>query len=66
MVGKICVDSAIASRKEHFERKGQPPAAVKAKESTMDGVFKCIGMALGMYQLYKQAPIVFKEAQKFL
>ena len=66
MVGKISVESAIASRREHFERKGQPPAAVQSKETTMDGLVKMGAMALSFYTMSKQFPEVLTEAQKYL
>lgn len=66
MVGRIAVDSIIAARKERFEAKGQSPAAVKAKETTMDGLFKALGMGLGLYQLSQDLPVVLSEAKKLL
>jgi hypothetical protein len=66
MVGRIAVDSIIEARKEHFDRKGQPPAAVKAKETTMDGIVKMAATAFSMWQLQQQLPEVMKEAKKLL
>jgi hypothetical protein len=66
MVGKIAVDSIVAARQEHFERKGQPPAAVVAKESTLDGIVKVLGMGYSFYVLSQQLPVVLTEAQKLL
>ena len=66
MVGKIAVDSIIEYRKERFDRKGQPPAAVQAKESTMDGIVKVLGMGYGFYLMSQQLPEVLREAQKLL
>lgn len=64
LVGKIIVNSIIEGRKEHFDAKGQPPAAVKAKETTMDGIVKILGMGYSMYMLSQELPIVLAEAQK--
>ncbi len=66
MVGKIGVDSALAARKEHFDRKGQPPAAVAAKESTMDGVMKVFGVGYGLVLMSQQLPVLYEEAKKLL
>jgi len=66
MVGKIAVDNIIQSRKEHFDRKGQPPAAVKAKETTLDGMIKLAASAFSVYQITQQFPEVVKEARKYL
>lgn len=63
-VGKIAVESIIAHRKENFSRKGQSKAAVKAKETTLDGVFKLVGMGLGGYQLIKGVPELLDEVKK--
>ena len=64
LLGKIIVNSIIESRKEHFDAKGQPPAAVKAKETTMDGIVKVLSMGYSMYMLSQELPIVLKEAEK--
>lgn len=66
IVGKIAVQSIIESRQEHFERKGQPPAAVESKETTMDGVVKFLGTGYGLYMMSRQLPEVWKEAEKYL
>lgn len=66
LVGKIVVENIIQSRKEHFDKKGQPPAAVKAKETTMDGIVKLLGMGLSLWQMQKQLPVVIAEAQKMM
>ena len=66
LLGKIIVNSIIESRKEHFDAKGQPPAAVKAKETTMDGIVKVLSMGYSMYMLSQELPIVLKEAEKLL
>lgn len=66
IVGKIIVESIIESRREHFESKGQPPAAVQAKETTADGVVKVLGACYGMYMMSQQVPALLKEAQKML
>ncbi len=56
MVGKIAVDSVLAARKKSFSKKGQPPAAVKAKESTLDGVMKVAATAFSVWQLTQEFP----------
>lgn len=66
IVGRIAVDSVFEARREHFDAKGQPPAAVQAKETTLDGILKMAVMAFSMYQLQKQLPELAKEAQKLL
>ena len=66
LVGKIIVNSIIESRKEHFDAKGQPPAAVKARETTLDGIVKVFGMGYSMYLLSQELPIVIAETRKFL
>jgi len=66
LLGKIIVNSIIESRKEHFDAKGQPPAAVKAKETTVDGIVKVLSMGYSMYMLSQELPIVLKEAEKLL
>jgi len=66
MVGKIAVNAILESRKEHFEKKGQPPAAVKAKETTLEGVLKLAFTGFSLYQMSKDLPEVLTEAQKLL
>lgn len=66
MLGKIAVESIIESRRERFDKKGQPPAAVKAKESTLDGVVKLAATAFSIYQISQQLPEVLGEARKHL
>jgi hypothetical protein len=66
IVGKIAVESAVESRREHFEAKGQPPAAVQAKETAMDGVMKLLAAGLSFYTLSQQLPELLKETQKLL
>lgn len=66
IVGKIAVNSIIEHRREHFERKGQPPEAVKAKETTMDGIVKLGAMALSMYMMNQQLPELLGEVKKLL
>lgn len=66
MVGRIAVDSVLEARKERFERKGQPPAAVKAKETTLDGIMKVAATAFSLYQLQQQLPVVISETKKLL
>lgn len=56
LVGKIAVESIIKSRREHFDPKGQPPEAVKAKESTMDGIIKLAVMGYSIYSLQTEVP----------
>jgi len=67
LVGKIAVESIIKSRREHFDPKGQPPEAIKAKESTMDGVIKLAVMGYSLYSLQTEVPELLaqiKEAMK--
>ncbi len=64
MVGKIIVTSLIESRKERFDKKGQPPEAVKAKETTLDGIVKLAGAAFSIYQISQQLPEVMAEIKK--
>lgn len=66
MVGRIAVDSIIEHRRENFERKGQPKEAVKAKETTMDGIVKIAGSFYSIYVLQQQMPGLLAEAKKLL
>lgn len=66
IVGKIVVESILQSRKEHFEAKGQPPAAVQAKETTMDGIVKLLVMGYSLYTMSQQLPELTGEVQKML
>ncbi len=66
MVGKIAVESITAARAERFERKGQPPAAVKSKESTMDGLVKFGGTIYSIYLINQQMPEVIKGVKELL
>lgn len=66
LVGKIVIENILQSRREHFDRKGQPPAAVKARESTGDGLLKLAGMTFSIWQISKQFPEVLAEAKKYL
>lgn len=66
IMGKIVVENILQSRREHFERKGQPPAAVKARESTGDGLLKLAGMTFSIWQISKQFPEVLSEVKKYL
>jgi hypothetical protein len=66
MLGKIAVGAILESRKEHFERKGQPVAAVKAKETTFDGVMKLAATAFSIWQISQQLPEIITEAKKYL
>jgi hypothetical protein len=65
-VGKIVVSSIIEARKEHFDAKGQPPAAVKSKETTGDGLVKLLGIGLTVYQITNSAPEIVSQVQKLL
>lgn len=66
LAGKIIVENIIQSRREHFDAKGQPPAAVKSRETTGDGVMKLIGVVFSLWQLSQQFPEVAAEAKKYL
>lgn len=66
MVGKIAVESIIESRREHFDAKGQPPEAVKAKETTMDGLVKFGALALSLFELSQEFPGLVTEAKRYL
>lgn len=66
MVGKIAVESAMKLRVERFKRKGQPRAAVKAKETTADGIVKLLGITLTIWQISQDFPQVAAEAKKYL
>jgi hypothetical protein len=65
MMGKIVVENIVRSRREHFDKKGQPPAAVKARETTGDGVMKLVGVAFSLWQLSQELPEVMAEAKKY-
>jgi hypothetical protein len=66
LMGKIVVENILKSRKERFDAKGQPPSAVKSKETTFDGVLKLVGVAVTLYQIAQQFPEVAAEARKYL
>ncbi len=66
MMGKIVIENILQSRREHFDSKGQPPAAVKSKETTLDGVLKLAGMAFSIYQITTQFPEVVTEAKRYI
>ncbi len=66
LVGKIVVENIVQSRREHFDKKGQPPAAVKARETTGDGIMKLVGVAFSLWQLSQELPEVVAEAKKYL
>lgn len=66
IMGKIVVENILQSRREHFERKGQSPAAVKARESTGDGLLKLAGMTFSIWQISQQFPEVLSEVKKYL
>ena len=66
MMGKIAVNAIIEGRKEHFEKKGQPAAAVKAKETTLDGVMKLAITGFSLWQMSQELPAVLAEAKKYL
>ncbi len=56
LVGKIAVENILKSRREHFDPAGQPPAAVKSKETTMDGLIKLAVMGYSIYSLQDEVP----------
>ncbi len=60
-VGKIAVNSIIEARKEHFDRRGQPPVAIKARESTIDGLVKVAATGFSIYQIFEQLPKVLSD-----
>jgi len=64
MMGKIAVNAILESRKEHFEKKGQPPAAVKAKETTLDGIMKIAATGYSLWRLQQDLPEVIAEIKK--
>jgi len=66
MVGKIAVESIVAARREHFDSKGQPPEAVKAKETTADGIVKLVAFALSAHEIVTEFPSLMTEAKKYL
>lgn len=66
IVGKIAVESIIEARREHFDAKGQPPAAVQAKETTMDGIVKLLVTGYSIYTMSQQFPQLTGEVQKML
>lgn len=66
LVGKIVVESIIASRREHFDAAGQPPEAVKAKETTFDGVVKFAVMGYSLYSLQQELPELLGEVKALL
>jgi len=66
LVGKIIIENILQSRREHFDRKGQPPAAVKAKETTGDGILKLAGTVFSIWQISQQLPELTAEAKKYL
>lgn len=66
MVGKIAVESIIESRREHFDAKGQPPEAVKSKETTMDGLIKFAVMGYSIYSLQDELPALLTEVKGLL
>src|SRR5882757_1902568 len=66
LVGKIVVESIIKSRREHFDPKGQPPEAVKAKESTMDGIIKLAVMGYSIYSLQTEVPELLSSVKGVL
>lgn len=66
LMGKIAIESAITARKEHFDAKGQPPAAVKAKETTFDGIMKVAVTCFSLWQIKEELPALLDEAKKYL
>ena len=65
-VAKIGIDSAMQAQRERFDSKGQPPAATRAKESTLDGIVKILGVGLGIWQMSQQLPVVIEEGRRLL
>jgi hypothetical protein len=66
MIGKIAVESIVAARREHFDSKGQPPEAVKAKETAVDGIVKLVAFALSANEIVTEFPSLMTEAKKYL
>jgi len=66
LVGEIVVKSIIEARREHFDAAGQPPEAVKAKESTVDGVVKFAAMGYSLWTLQAEVPALLRELKGFL
>jgi hypothetical protein len=66
MVGKIAIDSIMQSRKEHFEKKDQPKEAVKAKETTFDGIVKLAGIGITIYQITSGGPELLDQIDKMM
>ncbi len=64
LLGKIVVNAIIEGRKEHFSRKGQPAPAVKAKESTFDGVMKLAATGYSIWRLQQDLPDVLAAIKK--
>lgn len=66
LFGKVVVNAIIEGRKEHFDKKGQPPAAVKAKETTFQGMVKLAFTGFSLWQMSQDLPEVLAEAKKCL
>lgn len=66
MVGKIVVESVIKLREERFQRRGQPRAAVKSRETTADGVVKLLGVTFTIWQISQDFPQVAAEVKRYL
>lgn len=64
LVGKIAVDQILIARKERFERKGQPKEAVRAKETTLDGIVKLFGIGFSVYRMTVDLPALYDEIKK--
>lgn len=65
-VGNIAVKQILISRRERFQKKGQSKAAIKARETPMDGVFKMVGIALSIYQVSKELPEVVHDVKQLV
>ena len=63
-VGKIAVESIVAHRKETFARKGQPKEAVKAKETTLDGIVKIAACGFGLWRMVNDLPELVKQVEE--
>ncbi len=66
LLGKVIVNAVIEGRKERFDRKGQPAPAVKAKETTLDGVMKLAFTGFSLYQMSQDLPEVLAEVNRYL
>ncbi len=64
LVGKIAVDQVLMARRERFDRKGQPKAAVKSRETTLDGIMKVFGIGFSAYRMTVDLPELYGEIKK--